>query len=221
MLTAHDSDLPRPPVHPTRLVYLGTPALAVGPLVALHDAGHDIALVVSRADTRRGRGGTHQPSPVKAAALERGLAVTDDLHAALGVGADLGVVVAYGRIIPRPVLEQLPMVNLHFSALPRWRGAAPLERAILAGDPTTAVDLMAVEEGLDTGGIYAETIVPLGADDTLDELREKLAGADHRDGAVRSGELAAQVAVLVAVQDQLAADATQHRVQGLAVAQGA
>ena len=172
--------LPAPPTHPTRLVYLGTPIAAVEPLRALHRAGHDIALVVSRGDTRRGRGSGTTPSPVKAAALELGLDVTDDLGRATTVGADLGVVVAYGRIIPRAVLEQLPMVNLHFSALPRWRGAAPVERAILAGDPSTAVDLMAVEEGLDTGGIYAEAVLPIGPDDTADELRARLvaAGAD-------------------------------------------
>ena len=93
---------------------------------------------------------------MKAAALELGLPVTDDIDDVLDVGADLGVVVAYGRIIKPPVLERLPMVNLHFSLLPRWRGAAPVERAILAGDDATGVGVMAVEEGLDTGGIYAE-----------------------------------------------------------------
>jgi methionyl-tRNA formyltransferase len=169
--------LPVPPAHPTRLVYLGTPEVAVRPLVALHQAGHDIALVVSRPDRRRGRGSTLTPSPVKAAALDLGLTVTDDLGAVVGVGADLGVVVAYGRIIPRALLEQVPMVNLHFSLLPRWRGAAPVERAILAGDPTTGVDLMAVEEGLDTGGIYAEAVLPIGPDDTVDDLRAGLVAA--------------------------------------------
>ena len=168
------SPLARPPVHPRRLVYLGTPEMAVAPLRALHAAGHDIALVVSRPDAKRGRGATLTPSPVKAAALELGLPVTDDIDAALGVGADLGVVVAYGRIIRRSVLEQLPMVNIHFSLLPRWRGAAPVERAILAGDERTGVDVMAVEEGLDTGGIYAEAEVPIGPDTTAVELREEL-----------------------------------------------
>lgn len=166
--------LPPAPRHPRRLVYLGTPSLAVAPLRALHDAGHEIALVVSRADKRRGRGGGFHPSPVKAAALDLGLPVTDRLDEALGVGADLGVVVAYGRLIPTTVLEHLPMVNLHFSLLPRWRGAAPLERAILAGDEVTGVCLMRVEEGLDTGGIYACTEVPIGPDDTAAELRERL-----------------------------------------------
>jgi methionyl-tRNA formyltransferase len=168
------------PVRPRRLVYLGTPAMAVPPLEALHAAGHDIALVVSRADAKRGRGGALTPSPVKAAALALGLPVTDRIEDALDVGADLGVVVAYGRIIKRPILEQLAMVNLHFSLLPRWRGAAPVERAILAGDERTGVDVMAVEEGLDTGGIYAEAEVPIGPDVTADELRHQLVAIGAR-----------------------------------------
>jgi methionyl-tRNA formyltransferase len=166
-----------PPTHPRRLVFLGTPALAVGPLRALHGAGYDMALVVSRADTRRGRGGAILPSPVKAAAIELGIPVSDRTADALGLGADLGVVVAFGRIIPRSVLEQVPMVNLHFSLLPRWRGAAPVERALLAGDEYTGVDLMAVEEGLDVGGIYAEHRVRIDPDESADELRVRLAEA--------------------------------------------
>ena len=114
------------------------------------------------------------PSPVKAAAQECGLAVTDDLHDATAVGAELGVVVAYGRIVPVSVLEVLPMVNLHFSLLPRWRGAAPVERAILEGDSETGVCLMAVEVGLDTGAIYAEVSTPIGEEETADELRVRL-----------------------------------------------
>ena len=92
----------------------------------------------------------------------------------------LGVVVAFGRIIKPPVLAAVPMVNLHFSLLPRWRGAAPVERAILAGDARTGVDLMAVEEGLDTGGIYERVEVPIGPDDTLEELRGRLVVAGSR-----------------------------------------
>src|SRR5664280_283244 len=120
-----------------RLVFLGTPDAAVPPLRALAAAGHDIALVVTRPDKKRGRGGALLPSPVKAAATELGLAVTDSLDEVAGAGAELGVVVAYGRIIPVAILDQLPMVNLHFSLLPRWRGAAPVERAILEGDAET------------------------------------------------------------------------------------
>ena len=172
--------LPTPPAHPQRLVFLGTPAMAVAPLEALHAAGHEIALVVSRADAKRGRGGALTPSPVKAAATALGLPVTDRIDDVLDVGADLGVVVAYGRIIKRPILERVPMVNLHFSLLPRWRGAAPVERAILAGDDRTGVDVMAVEEGLDTGGIYAEATVAIGPETTADELRHELVAVGAR-----------------------------------------
>ncbi|MEO8697119.1 MAG: methionyl-tRNA formyltransferase [Acidimicrobiales bacterium] len=161
----------RPPRHPRRLVYMGTPELAVPPLYALHEAGFEIALVVSRADKRRMRGSALAPSPVKAAALELGLPVTDQVDDVLSVDADLGVVVAFGRLIKPHVLDQLAMVNMHFSLLPRWRGAAPVERAILAGDRETGVDIMAVEEGLDTGGVYAEARVTIDDDITLGELR--------------------------------------------------
>lgn len=165
------------PDRPRRLVYLGTPETAVAPLRALIDAGFEVALVVSRADTRRGRGGGHQPSPVKAAALARGLAVTDRIEDVLDIGAELGVIVAYGRLIRPPVLAALPMVNVHFSLLPRWRGAAPVERAVLAGDDRTGVDLMAVEEGLDTGGVYRRAELAIGADESAAELRARLVAA--------------------------------------------
>lgn len=162
------------PPKPRRLVYLGTPAMAVPPLRALHEAGFDIALVISRADKRRGRGSTTSPSPVKAEALDLGLPVSHGLNDALDVDADLGVVVAYGRIIPTAILEQLAMVNIHFSLLPRWRGAAPVERAILAGDDTTGVCLMVVDVELDTGGIYARREVAIGEDQSLGELQAEL-----------------------------------------------
>ncbi len=148
--------------------------MAVATLRALVDGGHDIAVVVSRPDRRRGRGGALVPSPVKAAALDLGLPVTDRVDDVIDAGADLGVVVAYGRLIKPHVLDALPMVNLHFSLLPRWRGAAPVERAILAGDEVTGVCVMALEEGLDTGPVYASQSHPIGADDTLEELRTAL-----------------------------------------------
>ena len=138
------------------------------------DAGHEIALCVTRPDRRRGRGGQTTPSPVKAAATKLGLPVTQDMDELLGAGVELAVVVAYGRIIPGRLLERVPMVNLHFSLLPRWRGAAPVERAILAGDSETGVCLMRIEEGLDTGPVYAERRVPIDEDETLAELRSRL-----------------------------------------------
>lgn len=157
-----------------RLVFLGTPQMAVPPLRALHAAGHDIALVVTRADVRRGRGNRTSPSPVKAAATELEIPVSHDVDDVLATNAELGVVVAYGRIIKPHVLDAMPMVNLHFSLLPRWRGAAPVERALLAGDDETGVCVMAVEEGLDTGGVYARASVPIGPTTTADDLRAQL-----------------------------------------------
>lgn len=167
-----------------KLVYLATPDMAVAPLRALVEAGHDVVLVVTGVDKRRGRGSVVTPSPVKAAAIELGLRVShevDDVLAAVrDDGAELGVVVAFGQIIKPHVLAELPMVNLHFSLLPRWRGAAPVERALLAGDDTTGVCVMALEEGLDTGGVYACSEVPIGHETTAAELRTELVEAGTR-----------------------------------------
>jgi methionyl-tRNA formyltransferase len=157
-----------------RLVYLGTPEAAVPPLQALVAAGHDVALVVSQPDRKRGRGGALVPSPVKAAAVELGLTVTDRLDDVLDAGAELGVVVAFGRLIKPAHLAAMPYVNIHFSLLPRWRGAAPVERALLAGDTTTGCCLMALEEGLDTGPVYRRIETEIGAVETSSELRARL-----------------------------------------------
>jgi methionyl-tRNA formyltransferase len=139
------------------------------------DAGHDIGVVITRPDKRRGRDEAPRPSEVKAAALELGLPVSTRAEDALAVGAELGVVVAYGRIIKREVVDGIPLVNAHFSLLPRWRGAAPVERAILAGDTTTGVCLMAIDEGLDTGPVYRCEQVDIGPEETAAELRSQLA----------------------------------------------
>jgi methionyl-tRNA formyltransferase len=157
-----------------RLAYLGTPQMAVPPLHALVQAGHDVVLCVTRPDRRRGRGVQTTPSPVKEAALELGIPVSQDMNELIGIDAELAVVVAFGRIIPASVLSELPMVNVHFSLLPRWRGAAPVERAILAGDAETGVSLMQVAEGLDTGDVYAVRSVRMDDDVTLTDLRVRL-----------------------------------------------
>jgi methionyl-tRNA formyltransferase len=168
---------------------LGTPEPAAVALRALADAGHEVALVVSRPDKRRGRQEAPRPSPVKATALELGLPVSDRADDAVAVGAELGVVVAFGRIIKRDVLDHLPLVNVHFSLLPRWRGAAPIERAILAGDTTTGVCLMAIEEGLDTGPVFRRQQVDIGPEETAAELRTRLAllGAEMLVEALADG----------------------------------
>lgn len=148
--------------------------MAVPTLDALVAARYDVAMVVTGPDARRRRRGEPEPSPVKAAALAHGIAVTHDLGDVTTVGADLGVVVAYGRIIPTSVLDVLPMVNLHFSLLPRWRGAAPVERALLAGDTETGVCIMDVVAALDEGDVFATATVPITTESTLDSLRAEL-----------------------------------------------
>ncbi|MGP8205830.1 MAG: methionyl-tRNA formyltransferase [Acidimicrobiales bacterium] len=157
-----------------KLAFLGTPEVAAGTLRALVGAGHDVRLVVTRLDTRRGRGPGVSPSPVKKAATELGLAVSHRPADVCASGAELGVVVAYGRLIRPEVLAVVPMLNVHFSLLPRWRGAAPVERAILGGDVETGVCLMALEEGLDTGPVYDRVVTPIGRDETADDLRRRL-----------------------------------------------
>jgi methionyl-tRNA formyltransferase len=157
-----------------RLAYFGTPSMAVPPLEALVAAGHDVAVVVTRVDKRRGRGGELSPSPVKAAALALGLPVSHQVDDVLGLDVELGVVVAFGQLIRPHVLAEVPMVNLHFSLLPRWRGAAPVERALLAGDAETGVCLMQLEEGLDTGPVLDTVRIPIGPHLTANELRAQL-----------------------------------------------
>jgi methionyl-tRNA formyltransferase len=157
-----------------RLAFLGTPEPAVMSLRALVQAGHDIQIVVTRPDRRRGRGSATSPSPVKAAALELGLTVAHDLGAIDEVHVERGIVVAYGAMIPVSLLERVPMLNVHFSLLPRWRGAAPVERAILAGDEETGVCIMTLEEGLDTGPVHLERRVRVD-DKTAAQLTEELA----------------------------------------------
>ena len=165
-----------------RLVYLGTPEDSVAPLRALVDAGHDVAMVVTQPDRRRSRGGGSDPSPVRRAAEDLGLDVrtpdkareiVDEVRAS---GAELGVVVAFGQLLPVSLLEALPLgfVNLHFSLLPRWRGAAPVERAILAGDAVTGVCLMRLEAGLDTGPVFAVREVPIEPHESAGALRGRL-----------------------------------------------
>ncbi|MFQ5556763.1 MAG: methionyl-tRNA formyltransferase [Acidimicrobiales bacterium] len=178
-----------PPAEIRRIVYMGTPEVAVPPLVALHGAGFDLGLVITRPERRRSRGGAPRPSPVGEAAGELGLRISTDLDDVAGVAADLVVVVAFGRIIPATLLDRVAMVNMHFSLLPRWRGAAPVERAILAGDTRTGVCLMEVVEELDAGGVYRRAVVPISPEDTLSTLRRRLVavGTEQLLGALDEG----------------------------------
>lgn len=159
------------------LVFLGTPTAAATVLSELIRSGFEIAHVVTRVDARRGRGSATTPSPVKHVAIKNSLSVSHDMtwlqensHREL-----LGVVVAYGKIIPASVLSRTSMVNIHFSLLPRWRGAAPVERAILAGDLRTGVCIMNVEETLDTGDVFALREIEILETHTSENLTADLA----------------------------------------------
>jgi methionyl-tRNA formyltransferase len=175
-----------------RLAFLGTPEAAVPALEALLAAGHEVVVVVTRPDRRRGRGSALSPSPVKAAALEHGLTVVHRLADLAEVDAERGIVVAYGAIIPTPLLERIPMLNVHFSLLPRWRGAAPVERALLAGDRETGVSIMTLEPSLDTGPVHLERRIEID-EKTAAQLRSELAvlGAEALVEVLADSELLA------------------------------
>ena len=163
---------------------------------ALAKETFEISLVITNPDRPKGRGRRLHPSPVKEAARLLSLPVAHDLadlEAMLERSdtskPDIAVVVAYGQIIPEHLLTKLPFINLHFSLLPKWRGAAPLERAILAGDTRTGICLMALEPTLDTGPIYRQTEREIAPDETLEELRQRLAidAADLLITALKEG----------------------------------
>jgi methionyl-tRNA formyltransferase len=174
-----------------RLVFMGTPDFAVPTLVEIHGAGHDVAAVYTRAPQPAGRRGLElTPSPIARQAQRLGLPIVtpknfkeaDAIDAMRAHGAHVAVVVAYGLILPKAILDAFPLgcFNLHASLLPRWRGAAPIHRAIMAGDTETGVMVMKMDEGLDTGAIAMAERVPIGADVTTGELHDELArrGAD-------------------------------------------
>lgn len=171
---------------PLRLIFAGTPEFAVPCLRALVAAGHDLVAVYTQPDRPAGRGRKLQQSPIKALALEYGLPVRQpeslkrqrQAQAELeALAADLMVVVAYGLILPAPVLRapRLGCVNVHASLLPRWRGAAPIQRAILAGDPVSGVCVMRMAAGLDTGPVYLCRALDLDPAETGGSLHDRLA----------------------------------------------
>ncbi|MDX8396436.1 MAG: methionyl-tRNA formyltransferase [Mariprofundaceae bacterium] len=165
-----------------KIVFAGTPGFSVPCLQALLDAdGFDVVGVVSQPDRKSGRGMKLTPSPVKKAALEAGIDVItpeklrdndEALYWLLSKEADMLVVVAFGMILPKPWLDaaSIAPINVHASLLPRWRGAAPIERSLLAGDDKTGVCIMFMEEGLDTGGVYASQTLPITQQTTGSEL---------------------------------------------------
>ena len=168
-----------------RLLFWGTPAYAVQTLSALHDAGHSIVGVVTQPDRRRGRGKQLVPSPVKQRAEELGCPVFTPQRIRhdsacqqqlAELQPDASIVVAFGQILPRDVLQQPPLGcwNGHGSLLPRWRGAGPIQWSLLEGDVETGVGIMAMEEGLDTGPVLLERKLKIGLLENADQLGERL-----------------------------------------------
>jgi methionyl-tRNA formyltransferase len=168
-----------------RIIFMGTPDFAVPTLRAILEAGHEVVAVYSQPPRAAGRGMALRKSPVQQAAEETGLAVltperlkSAEESARFGsLTPDVAVVVAYRLILPKPILDapKYGALNLHASLLPRWRGAAPINRAIMAGDTETGVAVMRITEGLDAGPVCLEARAPIGADETAGELHDALA----------------------------------------------
>jgi methionyl-tRNA formyltransferase len=187
-----------------RLIFMGTPDFAAPTLCEIVGRGHEVVAVYTRAPKPAGRGMALQPSPIEREARRFGLPVltpktlrTAEAEATFRAhGADAAVVVAYGLILPKPILDAAPLgaFNLHASLLPRWRGAAPINRAVMAGDAETGVMVMRMEEGLDTGPVAMAERVSVGLDATAGDLHDALAplGADlmvRALGALEPGTL--------------------------------
>ena len=170
-----------------RIIFMGTPDFSVGTLEALVEAGHDVCLAVTQPDKPKGRGKEMQPTPVKEAALRHGIPVYQprkirDPQCVEELGkyhADVCVVVAFGQILPKTILELTPYgcINVHASLLHKYRGAAPIQWAILEGETVTGVTTMQMDEGLDTGDMILKTEVPITENETGESLHDKLAAA--------------------------------------------
>jgi methionyl-tRNA formyltransferase len=170
---------------PMRIIFMGTPDFAVPALRAILAAGHQVVAVYSQPPRAAGRGLNERKSPVQQAAEQAGLLVltperlknAEEQKRFIALGADTAMVVAYGLILPKPILEgtRHGAFNLHASLLPRWRGAAPIQRAIMAGDTETGVSIMRLDEGLDTGPVCLQERVAIGPDITAGELHDVLA----------------------------------------------
>ena len=168
-----------------RIVFMGTPVFSVAALEALVGAGHEIVCAYTQPPRPAGRGKKEQPSPVQARAEALGIPVrhptslkTAEAQAEFAaLGADVAVVVAYGLILPQAILDapRHGCLNIHASLLPRWRGAAPIHRAIMAGDAETGVCIMQMEAGLDTGPVLLRNVTAIGAEETTGELHDRLA----------------------------------------------
>jgi methionyl-tRNA formyltransferase len=180
-----------------RVIFMGSPDFATSTLKAILDAGHDVVCVYAQPPRPAGRGHKERPCPVHTAALKHGLQVrtpesmkdADAVSAFADLSADIAVVIAYGQILPGDVLSapKHGSINVHASLLPRWRGAAPIQRAILAGDAESGVSIMQMDEGLDTGPVYLTRVAPIDTATT--------GGSLHDDLATRGAEACVQVLV--------------------------
>jgi len=192
-----------------RVAFFGPPDFAVPSLAAIRQSGHELVAIVTQPDRPRGRGQKVTPSPVGAYAAAAGILIlrperirTDDFLAAFAsLNVDLAIVAAYGKILPAPLLQvpRLGFVNVHASLLPRWRGAAPIHRAVIAGDAETGITIMRVVPQLDAGPMMAKVTVPIGPNETSAELEPRLAEAGAR--------------LLVGVVDALGAGTVQEEPQ--------
>ena len=192
-----------------RLAFMGSPDFAVPALDALVRAGHEVAAVYAQPPRRAGRGKKDRPTAVHARAEELGLDVRTPVSlrdpeaqaAFAALDLDVAVVAAYGLILPRPILDapRRGCINIHPSLLPRWRGAAPIQRAVMAGDAETGICIMRMEEGLDTGPVFQRETTPIGPRETAAELQARL--------AIRSGEML--VETLAAMADGTATETVQ------------
>lgn len=170
-----------------RIIFMGTPDFSVGTLEALVEAGHDVCLAVTQPDKPKGRGKEMQPTPVKAAAQRRGIPVyqpkrirdPECVEELKKYNADVMVVIAFGQILPKTILELTPYgcINVHASLLPKYRGAAPIQWAVIEGEKVTGVTTMQMDEGLDTGDMIMKTEVPVDENETGETLHDKLAAA--------------------------------------------
>ena len=184
-----------------RIVFAGTPAFAATVLAKLLDAGHEVALVLTQPDRPKGRGLRSTPSAVKQFAMQQGLEIfqpdslkdEEALRRLVEVRADAIVTAAYGLILPAHVLDLAPhgALNVHASLLPRWRGAAPIQHAILAGDRETGITIIRMDEGLDTGPILAQCAMAIADDDDAQSLHDRLA-------LLGGGQMAAVLGMLAA-----------------------
>ncbi|WP_010137292.1 methionyl-tRNA formyltransferase [Oceanicola sp. S124] len=173
-----------------RVIFMGTPEFSVPVLDALVEAGHEVAAVYCQPPRPAGRGKKDRPTPVHARALELGLEVRhpvrlkgeDEQAAFAALNADVAVVVAYGLILPQPVLDapRFGCLNIHASLLPRWRGAAPIHRAILSGDAETGICIMQMEAGLDTGPVLLREATSIGAEEVTSQLHDRLSAMGAR-----------------------------------------